>query len=195
LSSVLGAVLGTVSGYFGGIADVLIQRVIEILGSIPTLPLWLALAAILPPTWPSTRIYWGIVTILALIGWTDLGRQIRGKALSVRERDFVMAARAGGAGHGHIMFQHVIPSVMSHIIVVVTLALPFMILGESSLSFLGLGIKPPLASWGLLLQDAQSLHVIRLAPWIMLPGVFIVVTVLCFNFFGDGLRDAVDPYS
>jgi peptide/nickel transport system permease protein len=195
LSGVLGTVLGTASGYFGGAIDTMIQRVIEVLSSIPTLPLWLALAAILPPTWPSTRVYWGIVTILALIGWTGLGRQIRAKALSVRERNFVMAARASGAGHRRIMFQHITPNVVSHIIVIVTLALPEMILAESSLSFLGLGIKPPLASWGSLLQDAQSLHVIRIAPWIMLPGVFIAITILCFNFLGDGLRDAMDPYN
>jgi len=195
VSSVLGAVLGTISGYFGGLVDNLIQRLIEVLSSIPTLPLWLALAAILPPTWPSTYVYWGIVMILAILGWTGLGRQIRAKVLSIKERDYVMAARACGAGHERIMFRHIIPNVISHIIVIVTLALPEMILAESSLSFLGLGIKPPLASWGLLLQDAQSLHVIRTAPWIMLPGVFIVITVLCFNFLGDGLRDAMDPYN
>jgi peptide/nickel transport system permease protein len=195
VSSVLGAVLGTISGYFGGIVDNLIQRLIEVLSSIPTLPLWLALAAILPPTWPSTYVYWGIVIILAVLGWTGLGRQIRAKVLSIKERDYVMAARACGAGHARIMTRHIIPNVISHIIVIVTLALPEMILAESSLSFLGLGIKPPLASWGLLLQDAQSLHVIRTAPWIMLPGVFIVITVLSFNFLGDGLRDAMDPYS
>lgn len=195
LSVILGSIFGTISGYYGGAVDMIIQRIIEIIRSIPTLPLWLALAAILPREWPSTYVYWGIVTVLALIGWTGLAREVRGKALSVRERDFVMAARAGGGQHSHIMFKHIVPNLLSHIIVVTTLALPGMIIAESTMSFLGLGIKPPMASWGLLLKNAQNLHTIRLSPWIMIPGVMIVITVLCFNFLGDGLRDAADPYA
>jgi len=195
LSTIIGIILGTVSGYFGGVIDMLIQRLIEILSSIPRLPLWMAMAAILPPKWPSTYVYWGIVTVLALIGWCGLARQIRAKVLSVRERDFVMASRAGGAGDGHIMARHIIPNVLSHIIVVTTLALPSMILAESAMSFLGLGIRPPMTSWGLLLQNAQNLFAIRSAPWVMIPGLFIMISVLCFNFLGDGLRDAADPYN
>ncbi len=195
LSIVLGAILGTVSGYFGGLVDMVIQRLIEVLSTIPTLPLWLALAAILPREWPSHYTYWGIVSLLALIGWTGLARQVRGQVLSIRERDYVMASMGGGGRTVHIMREHVIPNTLSHIIVVTTLALPDMILAESALSFLGLGIRPPMTSWGLLMQDAQTVDTIIRAPWIMLPGVFIILTVLCFNFVGDGLRDAADPYS
>ena len=195
LSIVLGAILGTVSGYFGGLVDMAIQRLIEILSTIPTLPLWLALAALLPREWPSHYTYWGIVSLLALIGWTGLARQVRGQVLSIRERDYITASLGGGGGTTHIMREHVIPNTLSHIIVVTTLALPDMILAESALSFLGLGIRPPMTSWGLLMQDAQTVDTIIRAPWIMLPGVFIIISVLCFNFVGDGLRDAADPYS
>ncbi len=194
LSTVLGTIMGTISGYYGGIVDMVIQRLIEIISSIPTLPLWLALAAILPKDWPSTWTFWGITTVLAFIGWTGLARQVRGMVLSVRERDFVMASIAGGASSRHIMFRHVIPNVLSHLIVVTTMAIPGIIMGESSLSFLGLGIKPPQASWGLLLRDAQDLHAILISPWIMAPGLCIMLTVAAFNFLGDGLRDAADPY-
>ena len=195
LSTLIGVILGTASGYFGGLTDVVIQRLVEILSSIPKIPLWMAMAAIIPVKAPPILTYWGIILILGLLGWTGLARQIRAKVLSVRERDFVMAARAGGAGSNWIMFRHIVPNVLSHIIVVTTLALPGLILAESSISFLGLGIKPPMTSWGLLLQNAQNLFAVRMAPWIMLPGAFIVLTVLGFNFLGDGLRDAADPYN
>lgn len=195
LSTLLGLVIGTISGYYGGRTDMLIQRLIEMISSIPTLPLWLALAAILPKDWPSTWTFFGIVTVLALIGWTGLARQIRGMVLSIRERDYIRASVAGGADPRFIMGKHVIPNVMSHLIVVSTIALPGMILGESAISFLGLGIQPPLTSWGLLIRDAQNLNAILLSSWIMLPGLAIILTVSAFNFLGDGLRDAADPYS
>lgn len=195
LSTLLGVIIGTISGYYGGRIDMLIQRLIEMISSIPTLPLWLALAAILPRDWPSTWVFFGIVTVLALIGWTGLARQIRGMVLSIRERDYIRASVAGGAGARFIMGKHVIPNVMSHLIVVSTIALPGMILGESAISFLGLGIKPPMTSWGLLIQEAQNLNAILLSSWIMLPGLAIILTVAAFNFLGDGLRDAADPYN
>ena len=195
LSTLLGVIIGTISGYYGGRTDMLIQRLIEMISSIPTLPLWLALAAILPPDWPSTWRFFGIVTVLALIGWTGLARQIRGMVLSIRERDYIRASVAGGADARFIMRKHVVPNVMSHLIVVSTIALPGMILGESAISFLGLGIQPPLTSWGLLINEAQNLNAILLSTWIMLPGVAIILTVAAFNFLGDGLRDAADPYN
>ena len=195
LSTLLGLIIGTISGYYGGRMDMLIQRLIEMISSIPTLPLWLALAAILPLDWPSTWRFFGIVTVLALIGWTGLARQIRGMVLSIRERDYIRASVAGGAGARFIMRKHVVPNVMSHLIVVSTIALPGMILGESAISFLGLGIQPPLTSWGLLIRDAQNLNAVLLSTWIMVPGLAIILTVAAFNFLGDGLRDAADPYS
>jgi len=195
LSTVLGTIIGTISGYYGGAVDMIIQRLIEIIVSIPSLPLLLSLAAILPRDWPSTWVFVGITIALALIGWTGLARQIRGMVLSVRERDFIRAFIAGGGDARFIMRKHVIPNVMSHLIVVSTILLPGMILVESAISFLGLGIKPPMASWGLLLQDAQNLNAILLSPWIMLPGLAIILTVAAFNFLGDGLRDAADPYN
>ena len=195
LSTILGTIIGTISGYFGGRTDMLIQRLIEMISSIPTIPLWLALAAILPRDWPSTWVFLGITIVLALIGWTGLARQIRGMVLSVRERDFIRASIAGGGNARFIMGKHIVPNVLSHLIVVSTIALPGMILGESAISFLGLGIKPPMTSWGLLLQDAQNLNAVLLSPWIMLPGLAIILTVAAFNFLGDGLRDAADPYN
>ena len=195
LSTIIGVIFGTMSGYFGGMTDMLIQRLIEILSSIPRIPLWMAMGAIIPLKWPPIYVYWGIITVLGLLGWMGLARQIRAKVLNVREKDFVMASKSGGASNLHVMFRHILPNVLSHVIVVTTLALPGLILAESSLSFLGLGIRPPMTSWGLLLQNAQNLFAVRLAPWIMTPGLFIMVTVLCFNFLGDGLRDAVDPYN
>ena len=194
LSTILGTIIGTISGYYSGIVDMIIQRAIEIISSIPQLPLWLALAAILPKDWPSNWTFWGITTVLAFIGWTGLARAVRGMVLSVRERDFVMASTAGGGNARHIMSQHVVPNVLSHLIVVTTMAIPGIIMAESGLSFLGFGIKPPQASWGLLLKDAQDLHAILISPWIMTPGLCIILTVSAFNFLGDGLRDAADPY-
>jgi len=195
ISVFLGSVIGTISGYYGGKVDDITQRVIEFIRSFPTLPLWMALSAALPPTWPSHLVYFGIVVVLSLIGWTGLAREVRGKILSLRETDFVLAAEGTGASTRRLIFVHMIPTVASHILVVATLSIPGMILGESALSFLGLGIKPPLTSWGLLLSQAQRVEVMRLYPWMLAPGAFIAVVVLAYNFFGDGLRDAVDPFS
>jgi len=195
ISVFLGSVIGTLSGYFGGVLDDVIQRVIEFIRSFPTLPLWMALSAALPPTWPSHLVYLGIVVVLSFVGWTGLAREVRGKILSLRETDFVRAAQATGASTARLIFVHMIPTMTSHILVIATLSIPGMILGESTLSFLGLGIKPPLTSWGLLLSQAQRVEVMRLYPWMLAPGIFIAVVVLAFNFLGDGLRDAVDPFA
>lgn len=191
----LGSVIGTISGYFGGKVDNVIQRVIEFIRSFPTLPLWMALSAALPPNWPSHLVYFGIVVVLAFIGWTGLAREVRGKILALRTTDFVLAAEATGASTGRLIFVHMIPSVASHVLVIATLSIPGMILGESALSFLGLGIKPPLTSWGLLLSQAQRVEVMRLYPWMLAPGLFIFIVVLAWNFLGDGLRDAIDPFA
>ncbi len=191
----LGSVIGTLSGYFGGRIDNAIQRVVEFIRSFPTLPLWMALSAALPPDWPSHMVYLGIVVVLSFIGWTGLAREVRGKILSLKTTDYVLAAEATGASTGRLDFVHMIPGVASHIMVIATLSIPIMILGESALSFLGLGIKPPLTSWGLLLAQAQRVEVMRLYPWMLAPGVFIFIVVLAFNFLGDGLRDAIDPFS
>jgi peptide/nickel transport system permease protein len=195
LSLIIGAFLGVASGYFGGWVDNLIQRVIEIIRSFPPIPLWMALTAALPPHWPPLRVYFAITIILSLIGWTWLARQLRGKVLALREEDFVMAARLAGASDGWIIFRHLIPATFSHIIVISTLAMPAMILAESALSFLGLGLRPPLTSWGVLLQQAQNIQVLLLYPWLMIPGSFVAISILAFNFLGDGLRDAADPYT
>jgi len=195
LSLIIGAFLGVSSGYFGGWVDNLIQRVIEIIRSFPPIPLWMALTAALPPHWPPLRVYFAITIILSLIGWTWLARQLRGKVLALREEDFVMAARLAGASDGWIIFRHLIPATFSHIIVISTLAMPAMILAESALSFLGLGLRPPLTSWGVLLQQAQNIQVLLLYPWLMIPGFFVAISILAFNFLGDGLRDAADPYT
>jgi len=195
MSLVLGVALGGISGYYGGTADSLIQRLIEFLRSIPTIPLWLGLSAALPLTWSPLTIYFGITLILSLIGWTGLARVVRGRFLALREEDFVMAAQVAGASERRIIFRHMVPSFTSHIIASLTLAIPGMILAESALSFLGLGLRPPVNSWGVLLREAQNIRSLGLAPWLMLPALAIVVTVLAFNFFGDGLRDAADPYN
>jgi peptide/nickel transport system permease protein len=195
LSFVLGVTLGGISGYYGGIIDNIIQRVIEFIRSIPDVPLWMGLAAALPADWPILRVYFGITVILSLIGWSGLAREVRGKFLSLREEDFVMSARLVGCSEWRIIAVHMVPSFLSHIIASITLAIPGMILSETSLSFLGLGLRPPAISWGTLLQQAQNLRTVTLAPWLFLPGVFVIVTVLAFNFVGDGLRDAADPYT
>ncbi len=195
LSLLLGATLGGISGYYGGIADMLIQRVVELLRSVPDIPLWMALSAALPPTLSPIKVYFGITVILSAIGWTGLARVVRGKFMSLREEDFVMAARLAGANERRIIFQHLMPSFLSHIIVTVTLAIPGMILGETALSFLGLGLRPPVVSWGVLLKDAQQVQTLAHQPWLLVPAFAVIVTVLCFNFVGDGLRDAADPYS
>jgi peptide/nickel transport system permease protein len=194
LSFFLGILLGGISGLYGGIADNLIQRVIEFLRSVPKIPLWMALSAALPPTWPPLRIYFGITIILSLVSWTGLARVVRSKFLSLREEDFVMAAQLCGSSDMRIIFRHLLPSFLSHIIASLTLSIPGLILSETSLSFIGLGLRPPTISWGVLMKEAQNLIVVAKAPWLLFPGLLIVTTVLSFNFMGDGLRDAADPY-
>jgi peptide/nickel transport system permease protein len=195
LSFVLGILIGGVSGYYGGAVDNIVQRVIELIMSIPTIPLWMALSAALPPHWEPLKIYFAITIILSLTGWTGLARVVRSKFLSLREEDFVVSARLAGASEIRIILRHMLPSFMSHIIASVTLAIPGMILGETALSFLGLGLRPPVISWGVLLQEAQNLSVIALYVWLLIPALYVILTVLCFNFLGDGLRDAADPYA
>jgi len=195
ISFVLGNLLGGLSGYYGGTIDLIIQRVIEFFISIPTIPLWMALAAALPTEWPPIRIYFGITVILSLVGWTGLARVVRGKLLELREEDFVMAAKIAGETDLGIIRKHLLPSFMSYLIVNLTLAIPGMILGETALSFLGLGLRPPVVSWGVLLSIAQNFQTVALYPWILIPALFVILIVLCFNFMGDGLRDAADPYS
>ena len=195
LSVSLGILIGGVSGYCGGTIDRLIQRCIEIIISIPRLPLWMGLSVALPPDWSVERRYLGIVIILSLMAWPGLARSVRGKFMAVKEEDFVMAARLDGAGPLRIILKYLLPSFLSHIIAGVSLAIPAMILGETALSFLGLGLQAPAISWGVLLKDTMSIRSLAHAPWLLFPGLFIVVTVLSFNFVGDGMRDAADPYA
>ncbi|MFN4223325.1 MAG: ABC transporter permease [Fervidobacterium nodosum] len=194
ISVIIGAIVGAISGYYGGWIDILIQRFIEILRSFPRIPLWLALSVILPPNWPSTWVYFGIVIVLSLIGWMGVARVVRGMTLSLKEKEFITAAKVSGVKDFKIITKHIIPNLSSYLIVVSTLSIPGMILGESTISFLGLGIKEPMTSWGLLLKDAQSLTEIAIHPWLIIPGAFIMISVLGFNFVGDALRDAIDPY-
>jgi peptide/nickel transport system permease protein len=195
VSSVLGIMIGGVAGYYGGLIDTVVDRVIVFLRSMPSIPLWMTLSAALPKDWPAVRVYFAITVILSIIGWTRLARVVRGRFLALREEDFVLAARLAGARELRIITRHLVPSFMSYIIASLTLAIPQMVLAETSLSFLGLGLRPPVISWGVLLKEAQNLRTIALAPWLLVPGVFVVVAVLAFNFVGDGLRDAADPYS
>lgn len=195
ISFVLGIFIGGISGYYGGGIDNFIQRSIEVLNSFPSLPLWMALAAIMPPTWSPLTVYFAITVVLSLFGWTGLARVVRGKILSLREEDYAVAARLLGAGHSRIIFKHLVPGFTSHIIVTLTLSVPAMILGETALSFLGIGLRPPVVSWGVMLQDCMNIDVVANYPWLLMPVIFIVLTVLAFNFLGDGLRDAADPYS
>jgi peptide/nickel transport system permease protein len=195
LSLTFGTILGVVSGFFGGWVDDLIQRIIELVRSFPSIPLWMALSAAVPVNWPPLRVYFAVTIILSLIGWTWLARQLRGKVLSLRNEDYVLAAKLMGASNARIIFRHLIPASMGHIIVVSTLAMPSMILAETALSFLGLGLQPPITSWGVLLQEVQDIQSIAIYPWVFLPVPFIVAAILAFNFLGDGLRDAADPYT
>lgn len=194
VSLVLGVTIGGISGYYGGLVDVSIQRGIEILRSIPTIPLWMGLAAALPAHWSVGQIYFAITLIISLIGWTELARVVRGRFLALREEDFVLAAQLIGCSQKRIIFRHMVPSFSSHIIAVTTLAVPAMIISETALSFLGLGLRPPALSWGVLLREAQNVQSLAIAPWLLIPALAVVLTVLSFNFFGDGLRDAADPY-
>jgi peptide/nickel transport system permease protein len=195
MSMVLGTLIGGISGYYGGTIDLVVQRVIELLVAIPTIPLWMGLSAALPPDWSPIKTYFGITIILSLIGWSGLARVVRGKFMALREEDFVMAARLMNAGELRIILRHLVPSFLSHLIASLTLAIPGMILGETALSFLGLGLQPPVISWGVLLREAQNFRSVANAPWLLLPGLFVVIAVLAFNFVGDGLRDAADPYA
>jgi peptide/nickel transport system permease protein len=194
LSLFLGVLLGGVSGFYGGWIDTLIQRIIEIFRSCPTIPLWMGLAAALPRDWSILQVYFAITIIISLLGWTELARVVRGRFLALREEDFVVAARLAGCSQMRIIFVHMVPSFMSHIIAATTLALPAMIISETSLSFLGLGLRPPAVSWGVLLQQAQNVQTVAISPWLMIPAVPVIIAVLAFNFLGDGLRDAADPY-
>ncbi|WP_051228338.1 ABC transporter permease [Pleomorphomonas oryzae] len=193
-SFLIGITLGSISGYYGGRTDGAIQRLMEFIRSIPTIPLWMGLAAALPVEWDPLFVYFLITILLSLISWTHLARTVRGSFLSLRGEDYVLAARLLGASEKRIIIKHMLPAMTSYIIAAVTLSVPEMILGETALSFLGLGLRPPVVSWGVLLQEAQSLRVIVQAPWLLLPGLAIVIIVLSFNFLGDGLRDAADPY-
>ena len=194
LSLVLGVLLGGVSGFFGGAIDTAIQRLIEVLRAVPTIPLWMGLAAAMPAAWDVQRVYLAITLIISLIGWTELARVVRGRFLSLRHEDFVSAAALTGCSRRRIISVHMVPLVSSHIIAATTLALPAMIISETSLSFLGLGLRPPAISWGVLLQQAQNLQTLAISPWLLLPALPVVVVILAFNFLGDGLRDAADPY-
>jgi peptide/nickel transport system permease protein len=194
ISLVFGIVIGGFAGYYGGILDATVQRVIEIIRSFPEIPLWMALSAILPVTWSPILIYFGITVILGLIDWTGLARAVRSKLLALREEEFCMAAQLMGASPARIIGRHLMPGFMSHLIASATLSIPSMILGETALSFLGLGLRPPITSWGVLLNEAQNINVVALYPWLMLPVAPVIVVILAFNFFGDGLRDAADPY-
>ena len=195
ISFVLGCLLGGISGYFGGLPDLLIQRLIEIFNSIPGIPLWMALSAVIPVNWPVLRTYFTITLILSVLGWTGVARVVRGKLLELREYDYVTAARLAGTRAGRIIATHLLPGFLSYLIVRLTLAIPGMILGETALSFLGLGIQPPAVSWGTLLRGAQNVTSIAIYPWLLTPALFVIVAVLLYNFVGDGLRDAADPYA
>lgn len=195
LSFFLGLIIGGVSGFFGGGVDDVIQRGIEFIRSIPTLPLWMAMAAALPKEWSPQQVYFMITIILGLLGWTHLARRVRGKLLSLREEDFVVAARIAGSTDARIITRHMLPSFLSYIIVDLSISFPYMILAETSLSFIGLGLRSPVVSWGVLLSDAQNVAAIALYPWLFTPVVFVILSVMAFSFVGDGMRDAADPYS
>ena len=194
MSFVLGITIGGLAGYHGGWFDLVVQRVIEVLQSIPSIPLWMALAAIMPVTWSPIIVYFGITIILGILDWTGLARAVRSKLLSLREEDYVLAAQLMGARSTRIIGRHLVPGFMSHLIATATISIPSMILGETALSFLGLGLRPPITSWGILLTEARSVSVIAFYPWLLFPMIPVVLVILAFNFLGDGLRDAADPY-
>ncbi len=194
LSFMLGIILGGISGYFGGVVDNIVMRTVDLLISLPALPLWMALSAAVPRDWPVIKTYFAITIILSILGWCGLARIVRGKLITLREEDFAMAAKIAGATDKRIITKHLLPSFLSYLIVSLTLAIPSMILGETALSFLGLGIQPPAVSWGTLLQEAQHVRVVAYSTWLLIPALFVITTVLVFNFVGDGLRDAADPY-
>jgi peptide/nickel transport system permease protein len=194
ISFTFGIVLGGLAGYYGGWVDATVQRAIEVIRSFPELPLWMALSAVLPVNWSPILIFFGITVILAMLDWTGLARAVRSKLLSLREEDFCTAAELMGAKPSRIIGRHLLPGFMSHLIASATLSIPAMILGETALSFLGLGLRPPVTSWGVLLNEAQNINVVALYPWLMFPVVPVILIILAFNFFGDGLRDAADPY-
>jgi peptide/nickel transport system permease protein len=194
MSFVLGIVIGGLAGYHGGVFDLIVQRVIEVLQSIPSIPLWMALAAIMPVTWSPILIYLGITAILGMLDWTGLARAVRSKLLALREEDYVLAAQLMGAGSSRVIGRHLVPGFMSHLIATATMSIPGMILGETALSFLGLGLRPPITSWGILLTEARSVSVIAFYPWLLFPTIPVILVILAFNFLGDGLRDAADPY-
>jgi peptide/nickel transport system permease protein len=191
----IGIIMGGISGYIGGRMDILIQRVIEILNSFPRIPLWMALAVVFPAEWSPLQVYFAITVVLSALNWTALARVVRGKILSLREEDYATAARLLGASHGRIIFRHLVPGFTSHIIVTLTLSVPQMILAETALSFLGLGLRPPVVSWGVMLQDCLNIDALAATPWLLMPVVAIILTVLAFNFVGDGMRDASDPHA
>lgn len=194
LTLFFGIILGGFAGYLGGLVDSVVQRTIEVLQSMPTLPLWMGLSAAVPVSWSPLTAYFGVTLILSFFGWTTLARQVRGRFLALRDEDFVIAARLTGASNSRVILRHMAPNFLSHTITTATLAIPAMILGETALSFLGIGLRPPVVSWGVLLQQAQNFQVIVMTPWLLIPGLFIVITVVAFNVLGDGLRDAADPY-
>lgn len=195
ISFILGLLIGGISGYFGGWIDFITQRAIEFIRSIPTLPLWMALSAAVPKEWAPTTVYFIITVILSFLGWTNLARRVRGKLLSLREEDFVEAARLAGSRDSRIISKHLLPSFLSYIIVDISVSFPYMIIGETSLSFVGLGLRPPVVSWGTLLQASQNIRSIAMYPWLFIPAIFVVIIVLAFSFVGDGMRDAADPYT
>jgi peptide/nickel transport system permease protein len=194
VSFILGIIIGGIAGYRGGVIDLVVQRIIEVLQSLPSIPLWLALASIMPVTWSPLLVYFGITIILGLLDWTGLARAVRSKLLALREEDYVLAAQLMGARTSRIIGRHLVPGFMSHLIASATISIPSMILGETALSFLGLGLRPPITSWGVLLNEAQNINVVALYPWLMLPVIPVILVILAFNFLGDGLRDAADPY-
>ena len=194
ITLILGIMMGGISGYYGGWVDTIIQRIIEVKSAIPTLPLWMGLSAAVPQDWTVLQVYFGITVVLSIFGWTGMARTVRGKFLALREEDYVMAARLSGSGEGRIMFRHMLPGFYSHIIATISLSIPSMIIGETSLSFLGLGLRPPAVSYGIMLIQAQNPVTVALYPWLMFVALPVIIVILAFNFLGDGLRDAADPY-